>query len=137
VNGELDKDPQAPAPCFEWCSFEGGLPLADRGDAYALHHAPVRWLLPNLSAAGLSALSEAAAAGRGALTEVTGRWQLIHIPQHLLSAALPLDLMLQGRDVAALWLFDSPVLVSRRAAAIEVWVEASYASSLRALLATL
>jgi sarcosine oxidase gamma subunit len=127
---------------FEWCAFDGGMP----GAAVALHVAPARWLLLEPDAARLAELTDAEQAGRGALTDVSGRWVRVEMPggaapvrlaDHALNAAAPLELVLRGRGVASLWAFDCPVLIVRHDDRIEVLVEASYAASFRALVAGL
>ncbi len=155
----------AHTPSFEWLAFDPGLPGTDgsvtnaiaeapgavardeTGRALALHFAPSRWLLPAPDVRWLGALSAAAAQGRGALTDVTGRWRSIDVPTgadpaardaHPLRAGVPLDSILRGRDAASLWVFDCPVLIARRTAAeFEIWVEASYEASFREMLATI
>jgi hypothetical protein len=128
---------------YEWIAFEGDLP-AHAGARVVLHHAPGRWLLLGPDEHCLRELRAVEAAGTGALIEVSARWEPIEWPQthmtladHPLNAAAPLDLVLQGRDVASLWMFDCPVLLTRSGVHIGVWVEASYASSFRAMLARL
>jgi hypothetical protein len=77
------------------------------------------------------------------LTDITGRWRVVHTPApaptgarcivpHPLAGAMPIELYLRGREVAALWVFDCPVLVLRQGAGLDVWVEASYEAGLRA-----
>ena len=56
---------------------------------------------------------------------------------HPLSAALPLELVLAGREAAITWVFDCPVIIVRRNTHTGVLVEASYEHSFRAMLATL
>lgn len=143
-------------PCFEWTAFEAGLPPAKTlkirpgmvirdgsGRAVALHPAPAQWLLPQPVESWLTELHAAQAQGRGVLTDVTGRWRVVHTPAstptaarfivpHPLAAAMPLELYLRDREVAALWVFDCPVLVLRQGTGIDVWVEASYEAGLRA-----
>ncbi|MFI4889346.1 MAG: hypothetical protein ACHQIL_02325 [Steroidobacterales bacterium] len=129
---------------YEWCAFDGALPGAPHPGP-ALHIAPARWLLRGLDQAWLAQLADAEQAGRGALTDVTGRWESVAQPDsaltpladHPLNAAAPLELVLRDRDAALLWAFDCPLLLVRHRDRIEVLVEASYASSFRALLAGL
>ncbi len=131
---------------FEWCTFDGSLPLAPPAPQRVLHIAPARWLIVAPGEAWLAELAAAQRAGRGVLTDVTGRWVPVAPPgvaastnpaDHALNAAAPLGLVLRDRDVAALWAFDCPVLIVRHPDRIEVLVEASYASSFATMVAGL
>jgi sarcosine oxidase gamma subunit len=120
---------------YEWIAFDG----ADARSDIALAIAPARWLVVAPEQAWLAARAQDAEAGRGALVDVSGRWVPVDIAQDspALSAAAPLELYLRDRDVASLWIFDCPVLVVRCNGEIRLSVEASYAHSLRAMLARL
>jgi sarcosine oxidase gamma subunit len=120
-------------PAFEWISFDG----AGAGTDLALAIAPSRWLVVSPPPAWLEARAQAETAGHGSLTDVSGRWVAVDLcgnPQALQSAA-PVELILRDREVAALWLFDCPVLLVRCQGETRLLVEASYAHSLRAMLA--
>ena len=120
---------------YEWVAFDGG----DASSDIALAIAPARWLVVAPQEAWLAERAQAARAGRGALIDVSGRWVPVEIAPDspALSAAAPLELYLRDRDVAALWMFDCPVLIVRCNGEIRLLVEASYAHSLRAMLARL
>jgi sarcosine oxidase gamma subunit len=122
-------------PAFEWVAFDG----AGAGSDLALPIAPARWLVVAPKEPWLTERAQAEQAGHGALTDVSGRWVPVDIAQgsQVLNAAAPLDLMLREREVAALWIFDCPVLIVRCNGDTRVLVEASYAHSLRAMLARL
>lgn len=135
---------------WEWHSFDGQLPGTPRAGSAPLHVGPGRWLLVAAQEAWIAELQAAQQDGRGALVDVSGRWVPFEFVDgghdegdpadsatHPLAAAAPLDLLLKDRDVAALWMFDCPVLLVRRNGATGVLVEASYAHSFRAMLATL
>jgi sarcosine oxidase gamma subunit len=122
-------------PAFEWVAFDG----ADAGTGIALKVAPARWLVVAPEESWLAERAQAQHAGRGTLIDVSGRWIAVDIAQdsRALSAGAPLELILRDRDVASLWIFDCPVLIVRCSGEIRVLAEASYAHSLRAMLARL
>ena len=120
---------------YEWVAFDGG----DANSDIALAIAPARWLVVAPPEAWVVERARDERAGRGALVDVSGRWVPVDMAQdsHALSAAAPLELYLRDRDVASLWIFDCPVLIVRCNGEVRVLVEASYAYSLRAMLARL
>jgi sarcosine oxidase gamma subunit len=120
---------------YEWVAFGGG----DPGSDIALAIAPSRWLVVAPPAAWLAERAQEERVGHGALIDVSGRWvpvDIAHNP-HVLSGAAPLELILKDREVASLWIHDCPVLIVRCNGETRVLVEASYAHSLRAMLARL
>ena len=133
-------------PAYEWVAFDGRLPGVPRGAGAPLPIGPARWLLIAPQETWLEVLHTAELGSRGVLTEVTGRWVAVEFPvadgtaavrPHPLTAALPLERVLDGREAAITWVFDCPVVIVRRNAEIGVLVEASYEHSFRAMLATL
>ena len=130
-------------PAYEWVAFDTRLPGVPRGAGAPLHIGPARWLLIAPQDAWLDVLHTAELGGRGALTEVTGRWVAVEFAatgaaaDHPLTAALPLDIVLAGREATLAWVFDCPVIVVRRNGRIGVLVEASYEHSFRSALETL
>jgi sarcosine oxidase gamma subunit len=120
---------------FEWVAFDG----ADAGTDLALGVAPARWLVVAPKESWLTERALAQQAGHGTLIDVSGRWVPVDIAQdsRALSAGAPLELILRDKDVASLWIFDCPVLVVRCNGETRVLAEASYAHSLRAMLARL
>lgn len=127
-------------PAYEWVAFDGRLPGVPRGAGAPLHTGPDRWLLVAPQEDWLAVLQTAEQGGRGCLIDVTGRWVAVEFAAaaaHPLSAALPLELVLEEREAASAWVFDCPVIVVRRNGRIGVLVEASYEHSFRAMIATL
>jgi hypothetical protein len=120
---------------FEWIAFDG----ADPGTDLALSVAPARWLVVAPQESWLTERAQAQQAGRGVLIDVSGRWMPVDIAQdpRALRAAAPLELLLLDKDVASVWIFDCPVLIVRCNGETRVLAEASYAHSLRAMLARL
>jgi sarcosine oxidase gamma subunit len=102
----------------------------------ALHIAPGRWLLLDADA---QAVASAVAAGAVAI-DVEGKWRCFEIrgvrATSVLSAGVNVAEILEGRDCAAVPLFDCPVVIARRPRGhgFDVYVHASYAASLRAAL---
>jgi sarcosine oxidase gamma subunit len=99
-------------------------------DSRAMHFAPHYLLAINHNGAkpALTATAEAIA------IDVTGKWRGYRLngsrAGDVLAAGTHADLMLAGRECAALSLFDCPVVLLRTEDANEVWVHASYAESL-------
>jgi sarcosine oxidase gamma subunit len=122
-------------PAFEWVAFDG----ADAGSGLALGVAPARWLVVAPPESWLEERAHAEKAGRGALIDVSGRWVPVDLAGNpdAVNAAAPSDVILRERDVASLWIFDCPVLLVRCNGETRLLVEASYAHSLRAMLARL
>lgn len=106
----------------------------------ALNFAPGRWLLPEATHERLSALKPSLDSGEAALVDVTGKWVrlVLNGPTALpvLRRAIAVDIVMEGRDCAALRLFDCPAVLARATGGFDIWVEASYAVALRASLAT-
>jgi sarcosine oxidase gamma subunit len=101
-----------------------------------LHVAPGRWLLPDADAQAV-----AAAVTDGAVAiDVEGKWRCFELrgahASSLLSAGVNIAVILEGRDCAAVPLFDCPTVIARgpRDAGFDLYVHASYAASLRAAL---
>ena len=149
-------------PCFEWTGFVYRLAALGEhcerpgqvnrltGLGRSLHYASDRWLIPHPAPSTLEELERAANAGDGVLTEISGKWLLIrlvgaaiagaarHEPSASpLAAGFAQEHVLKDRDCAALWLFDCPVIVSRDARGLEIWLEASYEASFLSTLESL
>jgi sarcosine oxidase gamma subunit len=144
-----------PASCFEFAAYPGravdaaavsawpvkaGGVLRDAaGRATALHFAPGRWLLPAPAPALLQQLLSLERAGSGMLIDVDGKWQELRFAsgdaRAFLARSIDVEAVLTDRECAALMLFDCPVILARHKDAFNLWVEASYVRSLRALSA--
>lgn len=118
--------------CFELC-FPGSQASPSVVGSAAWPIAPDRWLLVDAAPAEVAA---AVAAG-GVAIDVTGKWRGYSLRGAQATAALRsgvnLDVVLAGRAVAVVSLFDCPVAIARSASrdGFEVCVHASYAASLR------
>ena len=121
-----------PAP---WDAPSGtALPLEPQG--LALHFAPARWLLLDTAAT----LVDTAVQSGALAIDVEGKWTLIELPaphaSGTLSAAVNVEVVLDGRDCAAATLFDCPAVIARRdrGESFLVCVHSSYAFSFNAAL---
>ena len=118
----------AAAPQAGWPTHPGAVRTAVSGGIEALHFAPGRWLLPDPPGELLAAISGWPAAS---LVDVEGKWQRRSLrgrhAMRLLAAGADVEAMLSGRECAALALFDCPVIVARASAAMDLWVQSSYA----------
>jgi heterotetrameric sarcosine oxidase gamma subunit len=102
------------------------------GRCELLHIAPGHWLIPEPSPQVAARLDVAASAGAGVQIGVDGKWQAVRFTgpgaQRVLARTVALDAILDGRDCAALTLFDCPSIIARSDAAFDIWVQASYAA---------
>jgi sarcosine oxidase gamma subunit len=100
------------------------------GDRRILYFAP-RYLLAINHRGGTPAMTATAEA---IAVNVTGKWCGYRLhglhARDVLAAGTHANLVLNGRECAALSLFDCPVVLLRVADVDEVWVRASYAESL-------
>lgn len=122
-----------PASGFDpaaWPVAPGGAIRDATDQACLLHFAPHRWLAPNPTNEMEQQLDSAAHAGAGVKLDVTGKWQRITITGpgavRLLASAIELNATLDGRDCAAVTLFDCPAIIARRNGGFELWVQSSY-----------
>lgn len=136
---ELIFPPGVTVPPAPWYAPPGA---ALRSDSLglALHFAPARWLLLDTAAA----LVDTAVHSGALAIDVEGKWTLIELTEpyarRALSAAVNVEAVLDGRDCAAVTLFDCPAVIGRRdrGESFLVCVHSSYAFSFkRALAATL
>ncbi len=97
-----------------------------------LHFGPGRWLVPNPGSETRALLDAAAAAGRGTIIDVTGKYEELSIlgsgATRLLSSGLDVETLLRSRECAALTLFDSPAVIARVPDGYAIWVQSSYAT---------
>jgi heterotetrameric sarcosine oxidase gamma subunit len=145
--GEYQLEARAPEPMLEFAAF--GFPLggafvvgwpaapgAVRHDAdgrpVLLHFAPARWLVPAPHPDILALLAAATEAGAGIVVGVDGKWQALELTgagaRRVLASTIDVEQALDGRECAALTLFDCPAIVARIPAGFAIWVRASYAA---------
>ncbi len=115
-----------------WPTAPGAACHDGAGRPTRLHMAPGRWLLPAPDQATLALVEAAAVAGLGAGTEVTGKWQGLELTgagaTRLLASTLDVVAVLEGREGAAVTLFDCPAVLARIPDGYAIWVRASYVS---------
>ena len=95
-----------------------------------LHFAPGRWLAPDPSAETRSLLAGAVQQAPGTVVDVTGKWDALMISgpgaHRLLACAISIEAVLDGRDCAAVTLFDCPATLARVQGQFALWVQSSY-----------
>jgi hypothetical protein len=120
-----------------WQALPGAV-LRQGPRGLALHFAPARWLLFDYDPAVVAVAVNAGAT----LIDVEGKWRMFELdgPQHAqaLSAAANIAKVLDGRDCAALQLFDCPAVIARSApvGGVLVCVPSSYALHFAGAFAT-
>lgn len=139
---------RAPATCFEFVCYaaparEFGLPVGPGqiqrdapGCVTLLHFAPRRWLVPAPDAALGERLADLERRGKGALIEVEGKWQRLHIADagRMLGSSINVGAILRGRQCAATTVFDCPAILAGDETAVDLWVASSYLDSFLAAL---
>lgn len=118
----------------DWPVVAGAARRSVDGSAELVHFAPGRWLVVAPGAELRMRLDGLVASGAGVLIEVSGKWRVVSLTSadaaRLLSADVALETVLQGRDCAALSLFDCPTVLVRSGDAFELYVHSSYVHSL-------
>jgi len=124
-----------------WPAAPGAVRHDEDGRLVMLHFAPARWLIP-APHPDITALVEAAIqAGAGALVDVEGKWQALQLrgagAARLLASTLDATAALEGRECAAVTLFDCPAVLARVSDGFAIWVRSSYAADFVAAVETL
>jgi hypothetical protein len=122
-----------------WPAAPGGVRHDADGRPVLLHFAPARWLVP-APHPDIAALVDAATeAGAGVVVGVDGKWQAMELlgaeAARLLASTIDLEQSLEGRECAAVTLFDCPAILARIPAGFAVWVRSSYAADFVAAIA--
>ncbi len=116
-----------------WPAQPGQVLRDSAGRAVLLHFAPGRWLVPVPDERLRARLDALVRDRHGALVDVDGKWQaLLPTPATaslVLASGVELETLLQGRDTAAIVLFDCPLIIVRAGAGFELYVAASYLHS--------
>lgn len=123
--------PPAAALQGTWPSAPGAVLRDGEGRALALHFAPGRWLVPAPTDALRSAVADAESTSAGAGVDVTGKWRHLTLTGRdagrLVACSVDADGVLDGREVAAVVLFDCPCVLAKSTAGYEIWVRSSFA----------
>jgi heterotetrameric sarcosine oxidase gamma subunit len=115
-----------------WPAAPGAVRHDEGGRPVLLHFAPARWLIP-APHPDVTALVEAAtAAGAGAVVDVEGKWTALGLlgpgAARLLASTVDVEALLEGRECAAVTLFDCPAVLARVPDGFAIWVRSSYAA---------
>jgi len=125
--------PSAGTPMVDLSMSPGTLRRDASGRVTLLHIAPRRFLAPAPTLEIARELDALQAAGVGVRFDVDGKWQTFAATgggvERVFSSTINLTQVLNGRDCAALHLFDCPAILARRTGAFDIWVEASYATA--------
>jgi len=124
-----------------WPSAPGEVRHDAQGRPALLHFAPARWLVP-APCTEIAALVEAATeSAAGTSVDVTGKWREFRLAgpdaARALGCSIDSQSVLDGRECAAVVLFDSPCVLARQGAGYAIWVRASFAVDFEAAFARL
>jgi heterotetrameric sarcosine oxidase gamma subunit len=128
--------PPSAALATEWPTEPGAARLDASGRAVMLHFAPGRWLVPAPAndVQALVAAAEAATVGAG--VDVSGKWREFALvgrdAGRVVACSVDPAAVLDGRDVAAVVLFDCPCLIARLTGGYAIWVRSSFAKDFAA-----
>ncbi len=109
-----------------------------RDNCSILHIAAARWLVIDPTTAIVEQLNNVATSGTGSLTNISGKWRKVALPdsgaETLLNAGAAINVFLRERGCAAFQLFECPVVLMRGKFGLSLWVQSSYAPGLKVLL---
>ena len=115
-----------------WPAAPGAVRHDDAGRPALLHFAPARWLVPAPHQDIVAVLEAAVHAGAGAAVDVEGKWQALDLTgpgaRRLLATTIDVEAVLDGRDCAAVTLFDCPAVLALAPGGFAIWLRASYAA---------
>ncbi|MBS0374267.1 MAG: hypothetical protein JSR73_06775 [Proteobacteria bacterium] len=119
-----------------WPAAPGAVRHEPDGRPALLHFAPARWLAPAAEADVRALIAAAIEAGAGVAVDVEGKWQPFELhgdgADRVLAATLDVGAALEGRECAAVTLFDCPAVVTRLPGGYAIWIRASYAQHFEA-----
>ena len=124
-----------------WPASPGEVRHDSQGRPVLLHFAPARWLVP-APCDDVAALVEAAVtSAAGTAVDATGKWREFRLSgpdaARVLGFSIDSHSVLDGRECAAVVLFDSPCVLARLGAGYAIWVRASFAVDFEAAFARL
>jgi heterotetrameric sarcosine oxidase gamma subunit len=125
-------------PGSGWPGAPGAVRRGPDGSPLILHFAPHRWLLPGPTPELLATMAQAMAAGAGTAVEVEGKWATLELrgadAARVLASSIDIAAVLDGRECAALTLFDCPAVLVTIADGYRLYVKASYTADFRAAI---
>ena len=115
-----------------WPAAPGAVRHDEAGHPVLLHFAPARWLAPAPHPDIAALIDAAIEAGAGAGVDVDGKWAAMELvgpgAARLLASTVDVELVLGGRECAAVTLFDCPAILARMPGGFAIWVRSSYAA---------
>jgi len=115
-----------------WPAAPGAVRHDEDGRPVLLHFAPARWLAPAPHPDIAALIAAAGEAGAGAAVDVDGKWTAIRLlgpgAARPLASTIDVAWVLDGRECAAVMLFDCPAILARVTDGFAVWVRSSYAA---------
>jgi heterotetrameric sarcosine oxidase gamma subunit len=119
-----------------WPSSPGEARHDAEGHPVLLHFAPARWLAPSPGVEIAALVESAERASAGTVADVTGKWREYRLsgPDAARALACSIDsaAVLDGRECAAVTLFDCPCVLARTTDGYVIWVRASFAADFAA-----
>ena len=123
-----------------WPAAPGAVRHDTLGGPGLLHFAPARWLAPS-PCAEIAALVAAAEEAAGTCVDVTGKWREFALggPRagRVLASAVTVEAVLEGRECAAVTMFDCPCILVRVTDGYRIWVRSSFATDFIAAVQSL
>lgn len=124
-----------------WPAAPGAVRHDSLGRPGLLHFAPARWLAPGPCPEIAAIIAAAEQSGTGTLVDVSGKWREFALTGadagRLLAGALNVEMVLEGRECAAVTMFDCPCVLARVADGYAIWVRSSFAADFIAAIARL
>jgi len=121
-----------------WPAAPGGVRHDSDGRPVLLHFAPARWLVPAPHADIEAVVDAAVQAGAGVIVDVDGKWVELELTgpgaTRALATTLDVDATLEGRECAAVTLFECPAILTRGPRGFAIWLQRSYEGHFRMLL---
>jgi heterotetrameric sarcosine oxidase gamma subunit len=121
-----------------WPAAPGAVRHDSDGRPVLLHFAPARWLVPAPHADIQAVVDAAVQAEAGVIVDVDGKWVELELTgpaaTRVLAATLDVDATLEGRECAAVTLFECPAILARGAQGFAIWLQRSYEGHFRLLL---
>lgn len=113
-----------------WPAAPGAVRHDAAGRPVLLHFAPARWLAPSPHSDIMALVDAAVEAGAGVAVEVDGKWRALELlgpgAARVLASTIDVEAVLDGRECAAVTLFDCPAVLARVPGGFAAWVRSSY-----------